>query len=180
LDKWLIRKARAGDRGALERIIANHYSSVYRFLLHLTRREEDASDLTQEVFAKLSKSLETWRSEGSFRGWLFRVAYREFLHFQRDQGPAMDALSEAFLSRSESPDDAITLLNAIETLDEELRTAFWLREVERLSVKEISESLGIPEGTVKSRTHVAKQRLRAKLRTAWSPHSEPMETDHVV
>lgn len=55
---------------------------------------------------------------------------------------------------------------------------FWLREVERLSVREVAEALGIPEGTVKSRCHIAKAKLRIALGATYLPQTDQLEVDH--
>lgn len=180
MEGWLIARTLKGDPVAADALIARHYGAVHRFLRHLTSSPEDASDLTQQTFSKLRQSLAGYREEGSFKGWLFRIAYREYLHWQREREPDRIPLAEGFPGKTPLPEDAITLLGAIDGLPEELRTPFWLREVERLSVREVAESLGVPEGTVKSRCHQAKARLRDKLATAWGIPNEVMEADHVV
>jgi RNA polymerase sigma-70 factor (ECF subfamily) len=179
VDRWLVARVLAGNTGAAEELVRRHYAGVHRFLFHLTRHAEDASDLTQQVFGKLQTALPGYRREGSFRGWLFRIAYREFLHWHRDREPMMEPLPDDLCGRTLTP-DAWALLDAIEELPEEQRVPFLLREVEGLSVREIAESLGIPEGTVKSRCHLAKARLRQKLAPAWGHPAQALEADHVV
>lgn len=181
MDKWLIRKILAGDRGAADRLVSRHYASVHRFLRHLTRRNEDASDLTQSTFVKLKENLPSFRENGSFRSWLFSIAYREFLHWQRDRRDRLQIeVPESLTAPQSLPEDSLVLMEAIEELPDELGTAFWLREVERLSVREVSVALEIPEGTVKSRCHHARIRLRQKLAGSWEASSETMEADHVL
>lgn len=181
MDKWLVRKTLAGDRGAAEQLVSRHYASVHRFLRHLTRRGEDASDLTQQTFLKLKENLQGYREKGQFRSWLFSIAYREFLHWQRDNKDRFAVtIPESFALETPLREDTLTLLDAIAALPEELSTTFWLREVERMSVKEVAGALGIPEGTVKSRCHLAKGRLREKLAGAWEVSSDSMEADHVL
>lgn len=179
MDKWLVRKILAGDRGAAERLVSRHYASVHRFLRHLTRRSEDASDLTQQTFIKLKENLPGYREKGQFRSWLFSIAYREFLHWRRDNKSA-NPIPESLAAQAPLQEDTLTLLEAISALPEDLGTTFWLREVERLSVKEVAAALEIPEGTVKSRCHLAKGRLREKLAGAWEVSSDSMEADHVL
>lgn len=181
MDKWLVRKALAGDREAAERLVSRHYASVHRFLRHLTRRSEDASDLTQSTFVKLKDNLPSYREKGPFRSWLFSIAYREFLHWRRDDRDRNAAtIPESLAAEAPLREDTLTLLDAIAALPEELGTAFWLREVERLSVKEVAAALGVPEGTIKSRCHLARGRLREKLAGAWETSSDSMEADHVL
>lgn len=181
MDKWLVRRTLAGDRGAAERLVSRHYASVHRFLRHLTRRSEDASDLTQLTFVKLKENLQAYREKGPFRSWLFSIAYREFLQWQRDhRNRNAIAIPESVAAEIPLHEDTLTLLQAIAGLPEELGTTFWLREVEQMSVKEVAVALSIPEGTVKSRCHLAKGRLRERLAGAWESSSDSMEADHVL
>lgn len=146
----------------------------------MTGHAEEASDLTQETFAKLRLSLPGYRGEGSFKGWLYRIAFREYLRWIRDRDPHTVELDDTHCAPAHSVEDALTLNYAIAGLPDEFRSAFWLREVERLSVRDVAEALGIPEGTVKSRCHEARSRLQLKLGATWEFPSEKMEADHVV
>lgn len=104
------------------------------------------------------------------RSWLIRIAYREYLGWLRSRSRRPEeGLSEAYPAPDEAADDAICLAEAIRRLPEDLQTAFLLKEVLELSVREIALALEIPEGTVKSRCHHAKLRLREMLRETWYP-----------
>ena len=120
-----------------------------------------AEDLVQRTLLRALTALPD-RREGSLRGWVCRIGYREFLHACREARYASPLDEQTPDSLRLSP-DALVLEAAIAALSPDLRDAFVLREVQRLSVRETAESLGIPSGTVKSRLHAAKSALRASL-----------------
>lgn len=95
------------------------------------------------------------------RNWLLRIAVRECLHWRRDARPTLP-LEDALPARSLDP-ESLFLRDALADLPAELRDPFLLRHVEGLSTRETADLLGIPEGTVKSRGHAARLRLRAAL-----------------
>lgn len=153
----------AGDRDAAERWVTEHYPSVYRTLAHLTRTPDAAADLAQQTFVNALDHLGEFAGRSTLRTWLHKIAWREYCHWCRDARPSVD------LSLAEPPVNghdetlAIWLRWALDRLDDEHRTTFVLHEVEGLSVNETAEVLRIPPGTVKSRLHTARRRLRAML-----------------
>jgi RNA polymerase sigma-70 factor (ECF subfamily) len=156
-----------------EEIVDRHSDRVYRLALRLTGNRHDAEDLTQEVFVRVFRSLDTYQP-GTFEGWIHRITTNLFLdHARRKQRIRFDALSDDRAERlhSELPapetayadqtfDDDIE--RALATLPPEFRVAVVLCDVEGLSYDEIAQILDAKLGTVRSRIH----RGRAMLRTA--------------
>jgi RNA polymerase sigma factor (sigma-70 family) len=164
-----------------EEIVDRHSDRVYRLALRLTGNRHDAEDLTQEVFVRVFRSLDTYQP-GTFEGWIHRITTNLFLdHARRKQRIRFDALSDDRAERLHSalpaPDTAYTdqtfdddVERALSTLPPEFRAAVVLCDVEGLSYEEIAEILDAKLGTVRSRIH----RGRAMLRTGLA-HRAPAE-----
>jgi len=169
-----------------DEVVRTHSARVYRLAYRLTGNQHDAEDLTQEVFVRVFRSLSSYKP-GTFEGWIHRITTNLFLdQARRKQRIRFDALAEDAherLSGSEpSPaqvyDDThldADVQAALDDLPPEFRAAVVLCDVEGLSYEEISATLGVKLGTVRSRIH----RGRAQLRTALEhrrPHpSQPMQ-----
>ena len=164
-----------------DEIVDQHTARVYRLAYRLTGNPHDAEDLTQEVFVRVFRSLDTY-TPGTFEGWLHRVTTNLFLDgARRKQRIRFDALSDERAARlrssSPSPDMAYADMHfeddverALATLPPDFRAAVVLCDVEGLSYEEIAEILGAKLGTVRSRIH----RGRAQLRSALA-HRAPAE-----
>jgi RNA polymerase sigma factor (sigma-70 family) len=164
-----------------EEIVDRHSDRVYRLALRLAGNRHDAEDLTQEVFVRVFRSLDTYQP-GTFEGWIHRITTNLFLdHARRKQRIRFDALSDDRAARLRSaqpaPDTAYSdrtfdddVEQALATLPPEFRAAVVLCDVEGLSYDEIAQILDAKLGTVRSRIH----RGRAMLRTALA-HRAPAE-----
>jgi RNA polymerase sigma-70 factor (ECF subfamily) len=169
----------AGSGGEVERpswdeIVNEHAARVYRLAYRLTGNRHDAEDLTQEVFVRVFRSLDTWKP-GTMAGWLHRITTNLFLdHARRKQRIRFDALSDDAAGRLPSvlPTPDIVQLDrtfdddveaALASLAPDFRAAVVLCDVEGLSYEEIAEVLGLKLGTVRSRIHRGRAQLRAAL-----------------
>jgi len=164
-----------------DEVVENHSDRVFRLAYRLTGNRPDAEDLTQEVFIRVFRSLDTY-TPGTFEGWLHRITTNLFLDgARRKQRIRFDALSDERAARLESADvapetayadqrfdDDIEL--ALATLPPDFRAAVVLCDVEGLTYEEIAEILDAKLGTVRSRIH----RGRAMLRRALA-HRAPTE-----
>ena len=179
MDRRLVRKILNGDHASANAWVKANYPSVQRFLWHLTGSRDEAADLTQQTFIRIGEALPGFRFECPLRSWVFRIAYREFQHWLRSRSrrPEVEMFDQPDPSQTLT-EDTVLLLSALQKLPYEMSEAFWLREVEGLSVGEVSEALEIPEGTVKSRCHFARTKLRATLSGAYLPNQEQLEIDH--
>lgn len=157
-----------------DEIVANHSARVYRLAYRLTGNRQDAEDLTQDVFVRVFRSLDTYQA-GNFEGWLHRITTNLFLdRMRRKSKIRMDAFGEGQEERVESvevqPELAVHDANfdpdieaALARLPEEFRVAVVLCDIEGLSYEEISSVLGIKLGTVRSRIHRGRTQLRDTL-----------------
>ena len=157
-----------------DEIVERHSDRVYRLAYRLAGNRPDAEDLTQEVFVRVFRSLDSY-SPGTFEGWLHRITTNLFLdQARRKQRIRFDALSDERAQRLTSshptPDAAYTdqrfdddIERALATLPPDFRAAVVLCDVEGLSYDEIARILGAKLGTVRSRIHRGRAMLRDAL-----------------
>lgn len=174
-DEELAARARAGDRQAFALLVRRHQERVFRFVLRMLGSRDEAMDLTQDAFLKAWNALPGWRPEARFATWLFQIARNATLDLLRRRQLVefvpldADAPGEAaFEPRDAAPlpeerladQQRIGLLErALAALPAEQREILLLRELEDMSYAEIAATLGINEGTVKSR--LARARVAA-------------------
>lgn len=187
-DLRLARKARRGDRQALETLYDRHKDKLLGYLLKMLGNRQSAEDVFHDVWIKVMQSLAQYRpAQGSFRPWLFRVAANAAVDRMRKEkrraGPPLDApagdeTSERVVDRV--PDDAPSpeaqglgseigraLDQALAHLPERQRNAVLLRHQQGMSYKEISGALQVPENTAKTLVHRGALALRERL-ASWS------------
>lgn len=172
-ERRTLKALREGRHEAYADIIDAHYRSVYRFLLFLGRDASLAEDLTQEVFASAWRAIGGFRGESSIRTWLHRIAYHAFVDVQRRR--QRDQTAGAGLSDGEgnlaadplrailAEEDLAEVSRAMHTLDLDERTILLLHYVEGLSYREMAETLGRPDGSLKWITSRALEKLRRRL-----------------
>jgi RNA polymerase sigma-70 factor, ECF subfamily len=156
-----------------EEVARNHGRFLYTVAYRLTGNHDDAQDLVQEVLLRVRRGLETYRP-GSLEGWLSRITTNTFLDEARRRHrrpldllpeepdrvvPSAPGADEA-LAAEVLPDD---VQDAIRGLPDDYRAAVVLCDVVGLSYQEISDSLGVPVGTVRSRIHRGRTQLREAL-----------------
>ncbi len=127
-----------------------------------------ADDVTQQVFLQVFHKMDQFAGHSKFETWLYRLAMNEALqHLRKERRwnhqPLMHEPMSEHTSEDEQSDDRDVLEQALSRLEPELRSLFVLREVERLSYREIAEAMGIPEGTVGSRLNRARRELQQHL-----------------
>ncbi len=149
----------------------------------MVRNQEDARDIAQDVFIKAYASLDSFRGQSSFYTWLYRIAVNMTIDFRRkmdrkqesayDDKREADGAEGAFVPEPGrfSPERALKdkelghhIMEAVESLPGEQRTAIVLRELEGLSYKEIAEVMGCSQGTVMSRLFYGRKKLQERLK----------------
>lgn len=174
----LIERARKGDKEAFGVLVERYQRRVANVALSVVHNQDDAIELAQETFVRAYENLPKFESRSSFSTWLYRIAANLAIDFWRREGRHVvlrgeDAENEIRRLPSDSGDSFKTasrkelsarLTAALEELTPEHRTVILLREVEGLSYDEISETLQCPRGTVMSRLHYARNRLRVLLK----------------
>jgi RNA polymerase sigma factor (sigma-70 family) len=157
-----------------EDVVTQHSARVYRLAYRLTGNSHDAEDLTQEVFVRVFRSLSSY-TPGAFEGWLHRITTNLFLdHVRRKARIRFDGLpddaAERLPGREPTPPEAFDATHldddvqrALDALLPEFRAAVVLADIEGLSYEEISQTLGVKLGTVRSRIHRGRSQLRLAL-----------------
>jgi RNA polymerase sigma factor (sigma-70 family) len=156
-----------------EDVARNHGRFLYTVAYRLTGNHEDAQDLVQEVLLRVRRGLETYRP-GSLEGWLSRITTNTFLdETRRRRRRPVDLLPEEpdrVVPPSPAADEALAgevlpddVQEALRSLPDEYRAAVVMCDVVGLSYQELSESLGVPVGTVRSRIHRGRALLRKAL-----------------
>jgi RNA polymerase sigma-70 factor (ECF subfamily) len=166
-ESGLIARAQGGDHRAFAVLVRQYQDRVFRFILQLVGARDEAMDLTQETFMKAHQALPGWRPEAQFRTWLFRIAHntaldvlrrRKHIEFVSFSDLPAGEEHHALPDPGRQPDERLADRQSIELLERTLqelpaehREILLLREVEDMSYTEIAATLGIAEGTVKSR-----------------------------
>src|SRR4051812_43439190 len=146
-----------GSPATVQRLVEDHYASLYRFAYRLSGSSADAEDLTQETFCKAQASLSQLRDPAKVRGWLFSILRRDYLKRLRDDqreacvpldmaGDVAEALPEPLPAID--PDQ---LQQALNELHVDYRTPLILFYFEEFGYREIAEQMELPIGTVMSR-----------------------------
>jgi RNA polymerase sigma-70 factor (ECF subfamily) len=173
----LYDRAAAGEPQAVAVIYDEHHGAVRAFATRLLGDPAAAEDMVHDVFMKVPKALARWRRSGSLRTFLIGIAVNHARHHVRaarrrraaverlgKEPPAPPAESpEATLRREEL---ARALQRALDKLPLRQRVAFVLCEIEERTSVEAAQIAGVSEGTIRSRLHHAKAKLRASLKRA--------------
>jgi RNA polymerase sigma-70 factor (ECF subfamily) len=141
---------------------------VLALCLHVVGDRQEAEDAVQETFLAVHRGLPTFRGESQPATWVYRIALRAALRVRARRPPAArtDAVEPTFERTEavlEARDEARRLVKAMSLLPVEQRSVIALFAVEGLGHREIAEVLGVPEGTVWSRLHMARKALASAL-----------------
>jgi RNA polymerase sigma-70 factor (ECF subfamily) len=160
-----IRAAASGDQVAFERLVREHQAPVWRFVCHFLGDVALADDVTQETFLRAYRNLHRYEGRARFSTWLFQIARNAAIDAVRSSSrrTRLVASLPAPTASMPGPDGAFELRSALASLDERRREALLLVEVQGFTYREAGEVLGVPEGTVKSRVHLARAQLVAWL-----------------
>lgn len=157
-----------------EERLADSSTLAFRVALGVLRRREDAEDVAQEVFLRAHRSFAALRDRERFRPWLVRMAFRLALDRQRadrrrlrreDGIGRLEVTGPASVEHEAARNEVRQrVTQAVDELPEKLRIVTLLAAIEGHDVREVARLLELPEGTVKSRLHLARRSLAEKLR----------------
>lgn len=174
-DEDCVKLAQRGDGKAFSALVARYQDRIYRFLIRLTRSQDDALDLTQDTFLRAYQHIGRWRPDALFRTWLFRIARNiAFDRLRRDKRVEFVELEDDVeLPDTAAEPDAVLetaqryrlLEAALERLPPDHREILLLREIEEMSYDEIALVLELNPGTVKSRLARARTALLAQVQS---------------
>lgn len=178
-DEVLFEQYRGGDRAAFRTIIERHQPELLRFLVRLVGDQAGAEDVFQEAFLQVHLAADTFDATRRFRPWLFTIAANKARDYLRRKGRRRTLELSAPVDRGgeggeagsfvdlmevrvPAPSDALDkdetnrqVQKALDELPLILREILLLAYFQRISYAQISDELGIPLGTVKSRLHAA-------------------------
>lgn len=183
-DEQLVLKIQTGDRAAFEQLYWRYKDRVIAIVYAIVHNQQDALEISQEVFVRIFKNIEKYQQGTRFFTWVYRIAYNLAIDKYRRKKTAREvefdndfqknfAQPEGVLPPSIgfSPEKAFEcselkeqLTAAMNTLSDKQRTIITLREVDGLSYEEIAAVLDIQIGTVMSRLHYARLNLQNALR----------------
>lgn len=183
-ERNLLEKAKNGDVLAFEKLITEYQKKVFNIAFRMVGNYDDASELTQEVFIRVFKSLKNFKEQSLFSTWIYKITTNVCLDEirKRKKRKAVYLDEEIKLDENEVKrqieDDKPTpemiaekneiskaVNDAIESLSEEHRTVIVLRDLQGFSYEEIAKITSCPEGTVKSRINRARQALKEILKS---------------
>jgi RNA polymerase sigma-70 factor (ECF subfamily) len=181
-EQELIRRVQNGEQEKFYELIRPYERRVYSAAFSILRNEADAEDAAQEAMLKAFANLRQFRSEARFSTWLIQIAVNEALMRRRkEHAEIMQPIAERqdeegsyipkdFADWREIPSEALErkevrglLLEALASLGEKYREIFILRDVQHLSIQDVSETLGISQASVKTRLLRARLMLRDLL-----------------
>jgi RNA polymerase sigma factor (sigma-70 family) len=186
----LVRRCIGGDAAAWEEIVQRYHRRIYNVCYRFAGDAENAQDLSQEVFIKMYRTLNTYDSgKGAFMTWVTTITRNLLVdHFRKSKGDritdSLDSvssehedsqpLSEQIADHSLPPDAAVQSREtremvhfALQKLSPELREAVILRDLQDMDYREIATALRVPEGTVKSRINRGRAELARLLQRTY-------------
>lgn len=168
-DRDLILRAQRGDVDAYNLLVSRWEKRVFNYLLRLVRNREDALDLCQDVLLKAYQNLRKLEDPARFGAWMFRIAHNEAYSMLRRK-KTEDDLETAQFDAPSMPgghmlpvETALAVDAALRRLTEEQREAVVLKVYQGFKFEEMSEILGCPLSTVKSRLYTALELLKDSL-----------------
>jgi len=177
-EQQLVRRILKGDEAAFSELVEAYQHLVYSTALSISQNRDDAMDISQEVFLRIYRRLDSFRFESALSTWIYRICVTAALDFCRarnrhstvsltsaEEGNGWDVPDEDF-----APDRVLERLLTAEDirqgmarLEEEYRVVFTLRDVQGLSYDQIAAVTGLEPGTVKSRISRARKKMRLFL-----------------
>ena len=184
VDAALVARVQRGDKRAFDLLVLKYQRKIMRLLSRMIRDPSEIEDVTQEAFIKAYRALPQFRGDSAFYTWLYRIAINTARNWQTASGrrPMMSSIvekeeGETFdgidnLTDISTPESVLasrqiaeTVNAAMQSLPEDLRTAILLREIEGMSYEDISQAMGCPIGTVRSRIFRAREAIAAQLKS---------------
>jgi len=185
-DEMLMVRYQRGERKAFVELVRRHNRPIYNFVLRQLRVPTVAEDVTQDVFMRLVQNAAEFKHEARFLTWLYTIArnlcidqlrkltHRRHASLDQPQGEHADAqlLGETLADQNPqvsaernalSSEMRSSIMKAVDSLPDEQREVFLLREVANLPFRDIAEITGAGENTVKSRMRYALDRLKEAL-----------------
>ena len=181
-DQQLVDEVMAGNKNAFNLLVMRYQHRVAALIARFVQDPQEVEDVAQEAFIKAYRALPLFRGDSAFYTWLYRIAVntaKNYLVARSRRPPAQDLEIDeveptetgSVLHEIESPEGSLSTSElkaaieaAVDSLPEELKTAFILREFSGLSYEDITEVMDCPVGTVRSRIFRAREAIDRKIR----------------
>ena len=170
-----VQKVQGGDVDAFETLVRRHEKKIFNLLYRWLGDYDEAAEVAQEVFLSAFRAIKRFRGDSSFATWLYRIGVNHAKNRQKSlqvarqrqqvtevSDPPGDPTSDP-AERVEQRERQHLVQRGLNDLDADDALLILLHDLQEVRYEEISETLDIPLGTVKSRLHRARQALRAKL-----------------
>ncbi|NLE01100.1 MAG: RNA polymerase sigma factor [Fibrobacter sp.] len=170
-EKTLLEQAAAGSKSAFSKLFFIHKEMVYRVVYRLLRSSDDVEDAVQQTFIEMYRSLPGYEGKSKFTTWLYRIAVNVSIQHlrKRKNGSFADIDPEILPVNGETKDSIENqelqnqISQALNSLPDKKRIVVVLHDIEERTMEEISEIIGVPLGTIKSRLFHGREEMRKKL-----------------
>ena len=179
-DEILVKQFQTGSQRAFDELMKRYERKIFGYLLRSVRNYEDAEELTLEVFFKAYRALSSWEPKAKFSTWLYTIASNQSIDYHRSKArhPVYVLEDEEVLETkliandlSSNPEKQVEdmergriIREAVDELSSKQKEVFMLTRYEGLPIREVAETLGMAEGTVKIHLHRAMKKLQTLLR----------------
>jgi RNA polymerase sigma-70 factor (ECF subfamily) len=179
-DEMLVAQFKSGSQKAFDELMKRYERRIFGYLLRSVRNYEDAEELTLEVFFKAYRALGAWKPKAKFSTWLYTIASNLSIDYHRAKSrqPVFMLEDEEVIENrliatdiSSNPEKSLEdkergriIREAVDELSVKQKSVFMLARYEGMQIKEVAETLGIAEGTVKIHLHRAVKKLQTILR----------------
>ena len=164
----VVRRCKSGDEGAWNVIVDRYSNIIFNLAFNFFGNREDAEDVTQDIFLKIYNNMGKFREERNFNSWLLTLSKNYCIdHWRRHKkGVKRVDLDDGLIKDDVTPEerviknqDVVSLRKKIAVLEPDLRMLLIMRDIQEFSYQEISDSLKLPLGTIKSRINRARVKL---------------------
>ena len=178
-DELLIEKVKNGDKYSFNFLVWKWEKPIYNLARRMLQSEEDASDTCQDVFITAYEKIDTFKGNSKFSTWLYRIAVNKCISKLRRRKVERKHLDNRIFDEDIINDYGIAPQNeselikkqitekiskSLQSLPEEQKTVLELKIFQDLSFEEISNIIGVPVGTAKSRMHYALKKIREDMK----------------
>ncbi|MGL5712604.1 MAG: sigma-70 family RNA polymerase sigma factor [Paraclostridium sp.] len=159
----LVKKSKKGNSLAFSTLIKHYEKDLYRVAIAITKNNEDALDCIQESILKAYTNIQNLKQDEYFKTWLIKILINQCKYVVEKNKKCVSLLNENVQGSYKDDSSEIEVKSIVNDLEEDLRVLVILYYFEDIGIKDISNMLDIPEGTIKSRLSRARSKLKNML-----------------
>ena len=159
----LVRKSKKGNNSAFSILIKSYEKDLYKVAIAMTKNEDDALDCIQEAILQAYISIKDLRQDEYFKTWLIKILINKCNALLKKNKKILNLDVSITENDKVEQSEKLELKDSINNLDSDSKIIVILYYYEDMSIKDISESLNIPQGTIKSRLSRARSKLKEML-----------------